>query len=240
MKTPEMILFDYGNTLCCEPDFSTQRAVKELTKHVISNPEGHTPEEISRFSMDMFRRCNEFRRMGCEVHEFHEIRLLTEYLSLGFDMTIPELEELFWTTASPGGIMPRTDELLRFLSGKGIRTAVISNIGFSGEALTRRIDRLLPGNRFEFIIASSEYVFRKPDPILFELALKKARISADRVWFCGDNISADIMGAHSAGIFPVHYDNTDIENPFLGNGNDIKPDFDYLHIKDWGELIAIL
>ena len=42
--------------------------------------------------------------------------------------------------------MPYISELLSFLDQKGIRTGVISNIGWSGNALFRRINRLLPEN----------------------------------------------------------------------------------------------
>jgi putative hydrolase of the HAD superfamily len=38
-------------------------------------------------------------------------------------------------------------------------------MGWSGKALEARIDRLLPENRFEFVIASSEYMIRKLNPL---------------------------------------------------------------------------
>lgn len=133
-------------------------------------------------------------------------------------------------------------ELLEFLGTKGIRTGVISNIGWSGKALTDRINRLLPENKFEFIIATSEYGIRKPDPVIFEIALKKAKRSADNVWYCGDSIKADVCGAHGAGMFPVLYKGETVgdTNPFAARNEDITVDFDYLHIHDWRELIEIL
>lgn len=64
----------------------------------------------------------------------------------------------------------------------------------------------MPDSRFEFVIASSEYMVRKPNPRIFRLALQKAGLSPDRVWFCGDNVRADVEGAHAAGLFPVWYE----------------------------------
>lgn len=55
---------------------------------------------------------------------------------------------------------------------------MISNNCFSGNALKGLFDRLLPGNRFEFVLASSDYLFRKPDGIMFEIGLRKAKLTA--------------------------------------------------------------
>ena len=137
--------------------------------------------------------------------------------------------------------------LLRFLSKRGkllhamwlgIRTGVISNLLWSGEALRERLDRLLPNNHFEFIMTSSDYIFRKPNPILFEIALRKAGLPASEVWYCGDNPEKDIEGASAVGIFPVHYDN-DIEKS-RDRIAEIKPKCEHLYIKEWDELIRIL
>jgi len=57
--------------------------------------------------------------------------------------------------------------------------------------LTNRINEFLPNNNFEFIIATSEYIFRKPHKRIYELALKKANLEAKDVWYCGDNAVCD-------------------------------------------------
>lgn len=78
--------------------------------------------------------------------------------------------------------------------------------------------------------------------MLFETALRKANLSADFVWYCGDNIEADVKGAHGAGIYPVLYKgNTPDERQSFPNQNECETlDFDYLHIHDWSEMKAIL
>ena len=40
MAKPEMILFDYGGTLLCEPDWDLQRGEEAVFEHVVENP-GH-------------------------------------------------------------------------------------------------------------------------------------------------------------------------------------------------------
>ena len=54
------------------------------------------------------------------------------------------METVFWDAASIGAMMPETDKMLEYLRENGIRTAVISNLMWSGEALTKRLNRLLP------------------------------------------------------------------------------------------------
>ena len=138
-----------------------------------------------------------------------------------------------------GAIMPDADKVLDYLNENGIRTAVISNLLWSGEALTERLNRLLPNNRFEFVMTSSDYFMRKPNRILFDIALQKAGISADKVWYCGDNLKADIEGSSQAGIFPVFYDN-DTDKEYKKSSENITLQCEYLHIHDWKELIDII
>ncbi|MBE6810551.1 MAG: hypothetical protein E7521_05800 [Ruminococcaceae bacterium] len=90
-------------------------------------------------------------------------------------------------------------------------------------------------DKLEFVMTSSDYLFRKPNKIMFEIALKKSRLDASEVWYCGDNVIADIESASQLGIFPVWYDNnTD------ANIGDITPNCEHLHIHEWDELINIL
>ena len=48
-------------------------------------------------------------------------------------------------------------------------------------------------------------MIRKPDKRLFEIALMKSGLTSDKVWYCGDRYSNDVVGANNAGIFPVYY-----------------------------------
>ena len=43
---PEMIIFDYGHTLLCEPDWNSDRGNVELMKYIVKNPNNCTIEDI--------------------------------------------------------------------------------------------------------------------------------------------------------------------------------------------------
>jgi HAD superfamily hydrolase (TIGR01549 family) len=65
------------------------------------------------------------------------------------------------------------------------------------------LDRLRLRPFFSQVIISSQVGLSKPDPRIFELALKKSKLKADEVIFVGDSLKDDIAGARAAGIRPV-------------------------------------
>lgn len=236
---PKMIIFDYGHTLLYEPGFDTLNGEKALFKFIKDNPNNVTPEQANDFSVKLFAELDTARKAGFEIHECQALRYKTEYFGLEYTVSIEEAEIILWNGISEGAVKPGVFDMLSYLDTHGIRSAIISNIGFSGNALTERINRLLPQNNFEFIIASSEYAFRKPNPRIFELALQKAGLSAKDVWYRGDDAQADIEGAASAGIYPVWYDN-DTGKPQGYRVVKEIPKCEHLYINDWYEMLSLL
>ncbi len=60
-------------------------------------------------------------------------------------------------------------------------------------------------NTFEFIITSNNFMFRKPNKRIFYLALGKAELQPDEVWYIGDQYECDVKGSLNAGLLPVWY-----------------------------------
>ncbi|MGI5894910.1 MAG: HAD family hydrolase [Candidatus Merdivicinus sp.] len=233
MRKPKMILFDYGQTLMVERNFNAldgNRAVLERA----ADTNGIMAEEVAALSAELTAEYRELGHTNCfEIHVHSLQRYLYEYLGITLGMSMLKTEELFWDAAAPAVPAEGIMELLELLRHMKIQTGVISNISFSGEALRGRIHRAFPEHSFSFILASSEYVFRKPSPRIFELALHKAHLSASDVWYCGDNPSCDIEGAAACGIFPVWYTGN-LLHPFD------PPTVPCLTISHWKELLDIL
>lgn len=241
MNKPEMILFDYGQTLCCEPGFDLSRGYNALFEYIIESPNDITADELYKAAEDLFKDFVQCRKLGFEMHQQRALNCVFERLGIKFKTPMNELETILWNNTSIGAAMPYADEMLEYLNKRGIRTGVISNIGWSGEALTRRLNRILPENNFEFVIASSEYVVRKPDKRLFEVAIQKAKLPPDKIWYCGDSIKYDVRGAHGAGMQPVLYEGeSQSPDPYPTYNAEEKIDFNYLHVKNWLELIDVL
>lgn len=133
MTVPKMILFDYGHTLLYEPGFDTLRGEKALSSYIVSNKQGLSAEEINDFSQKLFQDIHQAaRRDGLEIHERQFQKFRYEYLEITFSISWPEAEKIFWDNASRGAVMPGADKMLDYINKKGIRSGVISNIGFPG------------------------------------------------------------------------------------------------------------
>lgn len=236
-SVPEMILFDYGQTLITEEKFDPLKGNQALLNMAVKKPEGITAEQVQELAILLGEDINEAfkvegrndRNLDLSATAFN--RYLYEFLGVEFSAMESELEWLFWNAAAPGHPTDNIEQLLDYLYEKGIRTAVVSNMMNRSKSLKRRLDELLPRNHFEFVLASSDYMFRKPHRRIFELALSKAKLPADKIWFCGDNMICDVEGAYKAGMNPVWY-------PTFRD-SDYK-DFTtvpFMEIKDWGEII---
>lgn len=237
---PEMIIFDYGRTLLYDPDWNNYAGRMELYKHIKKNPLNVTPEEFYKTFDIIYDRVMELETIGgCDISSEVADKTAAELLNIEFDLTPLELQIHYWNAASKGGMMPGADKMLDYLDKKGIRTGVISNLHWSGEALKNRFERLLPNHKFEFIMSSCDYMCRKPSRILFEIALKKSGLPPEKVWFCGDTPSADVEGAANVGIFPVWYDN-DTDKNIENENKAYSPKCEHLYIKEWDEMIRIL
>ncbi len=124
--------------------------------------------------------------------------------------------------------LQRVSKIFGIFENKGIRTGVISNISYASSVVAERINRLLPENAFEFIITSSNYIFRKPNKRIFDLALEKAGLEPDEVWYIGDQYECDVKGALYAGLLPIWYIGA-IDLPYTEDTN-------ILTVKTWNEI----
>lgn len=232
MKKPKMILFDYGQTLINEKGFNSLEGTKAVMKYAIVNKHGYSCEAVNKFASEIKAssgRYNSEMRYSDEIELPNRMFMAYLYESLGIKLSInlTDVERVFWNAASPGCATEGIEEFLSYLKSENIRTGVISNISISPELVKERINILLPENDFEFIITSSEYMFRKPNRRIFDLALEKADLPSCEVWYVGDNYKCDILGAKSAGMFPVMYIGASVKKETYG---------DIITVSSWNEL----
>ena len=210
MKKPKMILFDYGQTLINQDGFDGVKGTEAVLKYAVSNKFNKTAEQVQEAANEINRelgRSDPLNRhlIQVEVPNYMFTAYLYESQGIQISLTPEEIDRVFWDAAAPGVPTEGIRDFLTFLSQSNIRTGVISNISFCGSAVEDRINSLLPENQFEFIIATSEYLFRKPNRRIFDLALEKACLSPEDVWYVGDQYECDVKGAAGAGLFPVWY-----------------------------------
>lgn len=233
MKNPQMILFDYGQTLVAEEKFNGIKGTEAVLKYATKNKYNLSAEqvqtkadeinkELGRFNTDKMNLCK------IEIPNTMFTPYLYESIGIEIGLSNSEIDTIFWNAATPGVPTEGIKEFLEYLKDKGIRTGVISNIVYASSVVEERINRLLPDNNFEFIITSSNYMFRKPDKRLFELALEKAGLKPDDVWYVGDKYEFDVKGSVNAGIMPIWYIGA-INLPYTEDKN-------ILTITNWNEL----
>ena len=239
MNRPKMIIFDYGQTLVNEKSFDGLKGTRAVLREATRNLNNISAEEIQA----MANKLNEeIGRYGTEIEEQPVLEIhnhmfqnyLYEYFGIELTKSAGEVEQIFEIAALDAEPTKNIIEFLQYLEDSKIRTGVISNTSFSGERLQACINRYIPSHNFEFMIASSEYIFRKPHKRIFELALRKANLAPCDVWYIGDNALCDVDGATDCGIFAVWYKGA------IEKSNKYIPKRSSLEITDWIELIEIL
>jgi len=120
-------------------------------------------------------------------------------------------------------------ELLRSLSSKGVKIALISNTGVnSPQVYFRWFEKLGIADCFAFVFLSNAYELAKPAQAVFEMALAQLKTAPQRTIHVGDNLDSDIAGARNSGIASVW---VSADNGAAPPG--IKPDFKIASIADF-------
>ena len=240
MKIPEMILFDYGQTLIAEQKFDGVKGTEAVLQYAARNKYHLSAEQVqakaNEINREYMEEMHSIGRFDPEKRHLFQIEIpntmFTPYLyeSQGIEIALSnsEIDTVFWNAAAPGAPTEGIQDFLGYLKNKGIRTGVISNISYAPSVVAERINRLLPENAFEFIITSSNYIFRKPNKRIFDLALEKAGLEPDEVWYIGDQYECDVKGSLNAGLLPIWYIGA-IDLPYIEDTN-------ILMVKTWNEI----
>jgi len=127
----------------------------------------------------------------------------------------------------PESIIPvDVRKALTELKEAGYILAVISNRGepFHEVLVSHGISEF-----FHFSLAGGEVDSFKPEPAIFEHALKRVDLHPQETVYVGDNYYADVVGSRRAGLRPVLYD-----------PNGLFPEADCAIIKSFDELISVI
>ncbi len=242
------LLFDLGGTL--HDVYRTDAAGKGFAEHVL--------RRLHRYGIDLFVTPEELLgtlSRNAEAYKQRGEKDLTElaqpdiwndwYLKeyrIGREKLEPIAEELSFLydyERVENVRKPRLRETVETLHEMGIRMGMISNI-ISTSVVPHMLIEYGIDQYMECIVMSSDVGIRKPDPRIFEVALKKMGVSAEETGYVGDTISRDVIGAHNAGLGL----NIRINNPRIAHrdvkyqGADIpKPDYVIEQLYELPEII---
>lgn len=149
---------------------------------------------------------------------------------LGIDQfeNLNQLQEDFITECpTKGGLIEGAREIIEKLSDK-YSLNIITN-GFDGiQHLKLRHSGL--EEYFDEIITSERAQVQKPNPVIFDFALKVSKVEKSSSIMIGDNFDSDIIGAKAAGIDQIYFNPENRKNGF-------KPTFEITHLD---QLVNIL
>ncbi len=199
------MLFDLWGTLIDSRGFDPTRghaAVLE-TAH---NPRRATLSDVMEVGRRVVTALESREDLAAlEFSQAALLRIVGDSLGMSYPRGLEEAEWVFWRAAMQIELIEGVRDLLALLASRSMPMGVVSNSSFLAVTLARELERQGVLSYFAFVVSSADYGVRKPDPIIFEVALRRLGLPADKVWFAGDNISYDIEGASGAGIFPVAF-----------------------------------
>tara|TARA_R110002051_G_scaffold107681_4_gene180600 strand:+ start:3977 stop:4666 length:690 start_codon:yes stop_codon:yes gene_type:complete len=168
-----------------------------------------------------------FREDKITKTELRYERLKTTFDALNLkisDFTINNLSEEYIANLSKyNHLFPNAIEILEYLKPK-YKLHIITN-GFK-EVQEKKIKNSKMDGFFEHIINSEMAGVKKPNPIIFQMALEKAKVLPQKALMIGDSLEADIFGAQAVGFHALHFNAHNEEKhefcDMITNLNEIK------------------
>ena len=199
-----IIIFDYFETLLNSRSMDFNRGLRVFWERYYRD---RCPfDEMKAYGEAMFDEMLLWHKRGLEF-PFVKEELPMYAKKFGGDVvSMDAVEEAdFLMNCNDFELAQGTDEVLEMCSKKNIPMYVLSNSGFTGDALMQILDRFGIGGYFRKLWSSADFGRLKPSGDFFELAVKTAledNPGKERgdILFVGDTYDSDVKGAHDAGI----------------------------------------
>ena len=192
------------------------------------------PREFRRRLNDYFRQREKDLFETTYTHVLQELVREKGYDDVPGDVIRTALDALFAVTQTNWALEEDAIPTLIKLDENGYKLGIISNAGDDQD-----VQQLARGfgiqKYFDFILTSAACSYRKPHPRIFELALANWYLLPSEAVMVGDNLTADIRGAQSAGIYGVWLNRR--ADPQMETEETVTPD---ASISSLSELPAIL
>ncbi len=216
-KEVEATLFDLEGTLV-DFQWNLTEAVQEVfemlrtsgfpMERIQSKKYSTLMNEAMKIAIEQGRSPNELREKIGSVYDQFDEDALTR-----------------WT------LRPKAKDFLSAIKGKGVKTALVSNVG--KKALEKALQKTNILQFFDVIISRNDVQNLKPSGEGIDLALNRLQVTEENSLFIGDSLD-DIHAAKEAGLRVI----------IILGGENPKPELlsakpDYL-INDFGELLIFL
>ncbi|HBM81545.1 MAG TPA: hypothetical protein DD426_12050, partial [Clostridiaceae bacterium] len=117
MVKPEIILFDYGQTLLSEHHRDHLIGFEALMSKAVKNPKKVTAKQVFEFAKDFRENIDTLGGerlpfLELEIHNHFFIKYISEYFGLEFNFSPNEMEQFYWDTIAPAELTLHIKELL--------------------------------------------------------------------------------------------------------------------------------
>jgi putative hydrolase of the HAD superfamily len=223
------LLIDYGGTLVEEVAVDLRAGTALILERAEYRP-GLSVEEVlaraERVSAEISGRRDQFQ---IETPWISLNRLIHDYFGTRFSAPANELELAFWDASVTTRPMPGAVDALAELHRRGIPMGVVSNSSFGQHVIRHELAKHGFVEHLAVVVASADYVVRKPNPMLFETAAALLGVDTADVWFVGDSYEHDVVGARAAGMTSVWF------APAGGEGREAD-----LVVRRWDDLVGTI
>lgn len=205
------ILFDLGDTLLEETNYDL-KAGFEAINHFLKPDVTH--EQMYADTKQAQKNSGEFQ---C-------LEWLQRYVASG-SPSVEDIEWLLWQHTVFLKPVEGVYNMLSALRQKTIPYGLVSNAPFSSLAIKKELERH-DITDYQFVISSGDKGIAKPAVSIFDDALAMLNLPAHEIWFVGDRVETDIIGAQSVGMVPK-----------LRRTPKLKSNIDCAVFDDWSEFI---
>lgn len=208
-RAMKAVVFDLGGTLIHFDGAWTevmQQAMRDLLAHLQA---GGRELDAEKFLQEFHARLQEYYvQREAEFVEYTTAHILRTLLS---DMGHPGLNAAEMAAAlrtlygtSQSHWKPEADavETLEALRAAGYHMGIISNASDDDDVQTL-VDKAALRPYMDFVLSSAACGIRKPNPMIFKIALKDWGYLPGEVAMVGDTLGADILGARNAGLYSI-------------------------------------
>ena len=209
----EAVIFDYGHTLIHfddRPHAQLLEAYEKINHLLAEKLEHEVPaahlliENVSKAVDDEIQRDYAAgREEEVEIASIYDIALRRLGLELEPEVIeqVMETEQEGWlNSVHPGPDVIATLEALRAL---GLRLGIVSNAAYRPKLMLQQMSALGLRPYFDGVTFSSGVGLRKPNPAIYQDALRKLQVEARHALFVGDRVREDVEGPKRLGMRAV-------------------------------------
>lgn len=205
------VIFDLDNTLCNTTDIIKDALRSTFVQHLIYFPDKNIDNLVSlniktfeNLIADPYMPLSSATiRVWFEVFEQMQIKP-------SFKVILRLIEHIRAEVNKKVRLIDGALEVMNYLKSKNIKVGVLTNGIFIDQA--NKLIKLKVDKFVDYLVTSDMCAADKPDPKIFQFLLNKMSVLPNQTLMIGDDIVADVKGAHDVGIKTLYLKNSRLRN----------------------------